>query len=177
MRRTTLAAVAVLPLLAAGCSTVSTDPAPPSTGADRSTTSPTVPTTTEQAQEAEVDPDTPLSWGPTAGELADAEALVAGWGSEQLAGQVLVGRYAGTDPDVPAALVRDLHLAGVCVTADNVVDEAQVLARTGAISRRSSVSTRRAGRSRTCGGWPPTSRPSPPPARRSPTPGAEAGSR
>jgi beta-N-acetylhexosaminidase len=133
MRRTTLAAVAVLPLLAAGCSTVSTDPAPPSTGADRSTTSPTVPTTTEQAQEAEVDPDTPLSWGPTAGELADAEALVAGWGSEQLAGQVLVGRYAGTDPDVPAALVRDLHLAGVCVTADNVVDEAQVLATTAAV--------------------------------------------
>ena len=133
MRRTTLAAVAVLPLLAAGCSTVSTDPAPPSTGADRSTTSPTVPTTTEQAQEAEDDPDTPLSWGPTAGELADAEALVAGWGSEQLAGQVLVGRYAGTDPDVPAALVRDLHLAGVCVTADNVVDEAQVLATTAAV--------------------------------------------
>ncbi len=112
MRRTTLAAVAVLPLLAAGCSTVSTDPAPPSTGADRSTTSPTVPTTTEQAQEAEVDPDTPLSWGPTAGELADAEALVAGWGSEQLAGQVLVGRYAGTAAAVPAELLRDLAKNG-----------------------------------------------------------------
>ncbi len=77
----------------------------------------------------------PLSWGPTEAELAEAEALVAGWSSEQLAGQVIVGRYHGTDPAEAASLVRDLHLAGVSVTSENVVDEAQVRATTAAVSK------------------------------------------
>ena len=135
MRRTTLAAVAALSTLAVGCSSVPTEAEPTTSGADASPATPSPPGaagSTEAAEEP-VDPDTPLSWGPTVGELEDAEALVAGWGSEQLAGQVLVGRYAGTDPEVPAELVRDLHLAGVCVTADNVVDEQQVLATTAAV--------------------------------------------
>lgn len=94
----------------------------------------TAPAPGEEAAEEPADPDEPLGWGPTAGELEEARALVAGWTPEQLAGQVIVGRYAGTDPEVPADLVRDLHLAGVCVTADNVVDEAQVEATTAAVS-------------------------------------------
>jgi len=80
------------------------------------------------------DPDAPLGWGPTVGELEDAQALVAGWNPEQLAGQVIVGRYAGTDPEEAAALVRDLHLSGVCVTSDNVLDADQVRATTAAVS-------------------------------------------
>ena len=75
-----------------------------------------------------------LAWGPTAGELAQAQALVADWTPEQLAGQVIVGRYQGTDPEEAGAMVRDLHLAGVCVTNDNVVDGEQVLATTAAVS-------------------------------------------
>ena len=124
MRRTTLAAVAALSTLAVGCSSVPAEPEPTTSGAEASPASPSAPGATGSTGSAEepVDPDTPLSWGPTVGELEDAEALVAGWSSEQLAGQVLVGRYAGTDPAVPAELVRDLHLAGVCVTADNVVE-------------------------------------------------------
>ena len=51
----------------------------------------------------------------------------------QLAGQVIVGRYDGYDPAVPAQLVRDLHLAGVCVTSLNVSDADQVRATTSAI--------------------------------------------
>ncbi len=135
MRRTTLTAVAALSTLAVGCSSVPAEPEPTTSGADASPASPSASATTGAtvASEEPVDPDTPLSWGPTVGELEDAEALVAGWSSEQLAGQVLVGRYAGTDPAVPAELVRDLHLAGVCVTADNVVDEQQVLATTAAV--------------------------------------------
>ena len=130
MRRTTLAAVAALSTLAVGCSSVPAEPEPTTSGAEASPASPSAPGATGSTGSAEepVDPDTPLSWGPTVGELEDAEALVAGWSSEQLAGQVLVGRYAGTDPAVPAELVRDLHLAG-----DNVVDEQQVLATTAAV--------------------------------------------
>lgn len=68
------------------------------------------------------------------GELDRARALVATWDPERLAGQVIVGRFHGTDPEEPAAQVRDLHLAGVSVTTDNIVDEAQVLALTAAIT-------------------------------------------
>ena len=81
------------------------------------------------------DPAEPLGWGPTAGELAEAEELVARMSPAELAGQVIVGRYDGTDPAVPGSLVRDLHLAGVCVTSGNVVDAAQVRATTKAVTR------------------------------------------
>ncbi|WP_256328584.1 glycoside hydrolase family 3 N-terminal domain-containing protein [Nocardioides sp. YR527] len=78
---------------------------------------------------------TPLAWGPTRGELATARELVAGWNEKQLAGQVIVGRYHGTDPAKAAKMVRKLHLAGVSVTGENVVDEAQVRETTAAVSR------------------------------------------
>ncbi len=80
------------------------------------------------------DPGAPTGWGPTVGELATARGLVADWPAERLAGQVIVGRYAGADPAVPAAMVRDLHLAGVAVTSGNVVDGDQVRATTRAVS-------------------------------------------
>ena len=78
---------------------------------------------------------TPLGWGPTSGELATARELVAGWDEKQLAGQVIVGRYHGTDPAKAAKMVRKLHLAGVSVTGENVIDEAQVRETTAAVSR------------------------------------------
>ena len=81
------------------------------------------------------DPDAATSWGPTLGEVARAEQIVSRWSPERLAGQVIVGRYHGTDPAVPAALVRDLHLAGMSVTAENVVDADQVDATTSAITQ------------------------------------------
>lgn len=80
------------------------------------------------------DPDAPTGWGPTVGELAAAQELVADWPADRLAGQVIVGRYAGSDPAVPAAMVRDLHLAGVSVTSGNVIDAEQVRATTQAVS-------------------------------------------
>lgn len=78
---------------------------------------------------------TPLGWGPTRGELATAREMVADWDEKQLAGGVIVGRYHGTDPAKAAKMVRKLHLAGVSVTGENVVDEAQVRATTAAVSR------------------------------------------
>ena len=79
--------------------------------------------------------DEPMSWGPTPAELAKAEDLVAGWEPAQLAGQVIVGRYYGSTPEEAADLVRDLHLAGVSVGAENIVDAAQVRATTTAVTR------------------------------------------
>lgn len=111
-------------LAVSGCSS---DDSP----AARRTTSPSA----TAAPTPSVDPDQPTGWGPTVGELDDARALVADWSPEQLAGQVIVGRYAGHDPEVPAQLVRDLHLSGVCVTSDNVSDADQVRATTAAIAR------------------------------------------
>lgn len=81
------------------------------------------------------DPDAATSWGPTVGEVERARDLVSRMSTEELAGQVIVGRYAGTDPSVPAALVRDHHLAGVCVTSTNVSDDTQVRATTAAVAR------------------------------------------
>lgn len=80
------------------------------------------------------DPSAPTGWGPTVGELDDARALVADWTPEQLAGQVMVGRWRGTDPAEAAALVSDLGLAGVQLTGANIVDEAQVRAVNEAVS-------------------------------------------
>lgn len=142
-RRTTAAArcrslaavVAATAVLATGCASTTDPGASPGAAGPSSAGSPGPAGGPASAEPEEtLDPDEPLGWGPTAGELEEARALVSGWSSEQLAGQVIVGRYAGTDPEVPAQLVRDLHLAGVCVTADNVLDEAQVRATTAAVS-------------------------------------------
>lgn len=123
----TLPALAAVCALVAGCG--GSDPAP----VDRNPPSPA--TKGSDAAEPTTDPDAPTSWGPTEGELAKAREIVAGWDAERLAGQVIVGRYTGTDPAVPARLVRDLHLAGVAVTSGNVTDADQVRATTAAVSR------------------------------------------
>ncbi len=93
------------------------------------------PTPREAGSATSPDPDRPTSWGPTVGEVEHARDLVSAMSTEELAGQVIVGRYAGTDPEVPAQLVRDHHLAGVCVTSTNVADEGQVRATAAAVSR------------------------------------------
>ena len=127
-----LALVAAAALLVSGCAGPTSTPgqaAPDPSSSSRPTSA--SPSATEQAE----DPDTPTSWGPTVGELEAARELVSTWSPEQLAGGVIVGRFHGTDPAEPAAMVRDLHLAGVSVTSDNVVDEAQVRAMTSALAQ------------------------------------------
>jgi beta-N-acetylhexosaminidase len=126
---TTATALTAGALLIGGCATAPETEAPTTAR----TSSPSVEAETPQPTPT-TDPDTPLGWGPTAGELEDAQALVAGWTPEQLAGQVIVGRYHGTDPATVATMVRDHHLAGMSVTSGNILDEAQVRATTAAIS-------------------------------------------
>lgn len=131
--RPRLAVVAAGILLVSGCAAL--DP----TSHERPSSAPgpsgsSGPASTSEPTPSEVDPDTPTSWGPTVGELEDARDLVGSWTPEQLAGGVIVGRFHGTDPREPARMVRELHLAGVSVTGDNVVDREQVLAMTGAVA-------------------------------------------
>lgn len=118
-------------LLLSGCSTLGAGPERPDAPSASSTSPDESPSAA--ASEPAAGPDTPTSWGPTTGELEEARDLVAGWDAEQLAGQVIVGRFHGTDPAEPAALVRELHLAGVSVTTANILDEAQVRSMTTAI--------------------------------------------
>lgn len=102
---------------------------PPTSGGESASdsSSPTASPTT--------DPDEPTGWGPTEGELVRAAEIVAEMDDARLAGQVIVGRYAGTDPQVPAQLVADHHLAGVQVTSSSILDRDQLLATTEAVSQ------------------------------------------
>jgi beta-N-acetylhexosaminidase len=130
--RSRCALVAAGVLLISGCASLGTDDgdATPVT----SSASPSDPSESRTATETAEDPDTPTSWGPTVGELEEAHELVGTWTPEQLAGGVIVGRFHGTDPAEPADMVRDLHLAGVSVTSDNIVDHDQVVAMTSALA-------------------------------------------
>jgi len=136
-----MAAIAAGALLVSGCASLGSDSDDRAavTSDATSSTSPTPDaderTPTESPDEVEEDPDTPSSWGPTLGEVEQARELVAQWTPDQLAGGVIAGRFHGTDPGEPAALVRDLHLAGVSVTSANVTDAEQVRALTGAVTR------------------------------------------
>ena len=86
------------------------------------------------ASESQVPSDDPLPWGPTEAELAQAQETVGSMSAAELAGQVIVGRWHGTDPATAAGMVEDHHLAGVQLTGDNVVDRAQVSATTAAVA-------------------------------------------
>ncbi len=97
----------------------------------------------EAASEEPAASDEPLPWGPTEAELARAQELVGDMSAAELAGQVIVGRWHGTDPATAAAMVEDLHLAGVQLTGDNIADRAQVRATTAAVAE----AFRRTGRS------------------------------
>ena len=129
-------------LLVSGCSALGVDEDQPNPSVASTSSTSAEPSPSAEPSETPVDPDTPTSWGPTVGEVDEARELVADWTAEQLAGQVIVGRFHGTDPEEPAALVRDLHLAGVSVTTDNILDEAQVLAMTSAVTKAASADGR-----------------------------------
>lgn len=135
--RPRLAVIAAGVLLLSACASLGSAPddtAPATSSSASSSPAETSGDPTETPSEIGEDPDTPSSWGPTLGEIQEAAELVEAWTPVQLAGQVIVGRFHGTDPEEPARMVRDLHLAGVSVTTDNIVDADQVRAMTAAIS-------------------------------------------
>jgi len=86
------------------------------------------------ASESATPSDDPLPWGPTEAELAQAQEIVRSMSAAELAGQVIVGRWHGSDPATAAGMVEDHHLAGVQLTGDNIVDRAQVSATTAAVA-------------------------------------------
>lgn len=57
-------------------------------------------------------------WGPRAFELRQAALLAQRMPLKQLAGQVIVAQYAGSQ--APSSLVNGLHLGGVIVMSDNI---------------------------------------------------------
>jgi beta-N-acetylhexosaminidase len=64
------------------------------------------------------DPNQPTGWGPTRGEVADARRAVDAMSTRELAGQVIVAAYSGTEP--PVQFVEDHHLGGVIVMDENI---------------------------------------------------------
>ncbi len=82
--------------------------------------------------EPESEPE-PLAWGVTELDIEQARAHAAELSDEDLAGLVIVARYDGTAPEVPAGLVRDLRLGGIILFSPNITGLDQVQATAGAI--------------------------------------------
>ncbi len=118
-------AASAVPTQATSSTGTSTGTAPPTDATGTGSPSPATPT---------ADPDTPTGWGPTLGELEDAQASAAVMSPSRLAGSVIVGRFRGTDPALAAETVRSLHLAGLSITSENVTDETQLRAMTEAVT-------------------------------------------
>ena len=73
-------------------------------------------------------------WGPERDELDRAAKVVGRMRLPDLAGQVIVADWTGTQ--APVAMVRDLHLGGVIAFDSNVVSAAQVRAVNATLTRQ-----------------------------------------
>ncbi len=116
----------VLVAAVAGCSgspepsaTTSSSPSGTSSSVP-SSESPETPAAGEAAAELGLRP----GWGPTAEELDEATRAVRRLSLPELAGQVIVATYAGTE--APVDLVTSLHLGGVIAFTDNIASTDQV---------------------------------------------------
>jgi beta-N-acetylhexosaminidase len=73
-------------------------------------------------------------WGPNRSELDRAARIVGRMPLPDLAGQVIVADWRGTD--APVRMVRDLHLGGVIAFSSNVASAAQVTGVNTALTRQ-----------------------------------------
>jgi beta-N-acetylhexosaminidase len=112
-RRLTAAAAALGLLVTGACSDGSDSGGEP-TSQDEPSQSPSEPTEPDPT----TDPGAPTGWGPTRGEVAEARQAVDGLSLRELAGQVIVAAYTGTE--APVELVEQHHLGGVIVMSENV---------------------------------------------------------
>lgn len=96
-------------------------------------------------ERAVLDPAPDLAWGPSALEYATALAEARALPLDVAAGHVIVASVSSPDAAAAAALVRDLHLGGVIVMGDAVVDADQVRALTAAVAEAGAADGR---------GWP-----------------------
>lgn len=150
-------------LVVAGCGTAGepepdneaasspTSPTPSATTSPSDLTSPSAPAEpdTPAGDESEAEPSLNASavpgssaaaelgltggWGPTPAELERAARRAQSLSLSELAGQVILARYDGTG--APTKLVRDLHLGGVVVFADNFSSTDQIKAANQALQR------------------------------------------
>lgn len=121
----------LLPLLAAalvaGCT--ATDDPEPSDSTAGETAEPSEPTAqpTEPATKSPADKlGLATGWGPTQAELDTAARVAGNLSLPDLAGQVIVASWSGTE--APTAMVDDLHLGGVIWFTENVTSTGQVKA-------------------------------------------------
>jgi beta-N-acetylhexosaminidase len=95
--------------------------------------------------EPEVDPDTPTSWGPTVGELAEAEELVQAMSLEELVATVLMPGFWGYDGTAPApaeaAANEEMHGVGTPAEAVATYGYGGVFLRPEVISHADQVAT------------------------------------
>ena len=75
----------------------------------------------------------PLPWGPTETEVEAAIEAAAAMSPEQVAGQVILARYPGTDPAAAADQLTQYHLGGLVLFGENVGTLDQVVATSEAI--------------------------------------------
>lgn len=76
--------------------------------------------------EPEPDPEPAPTWGPSAEQLDAARDAAAAMSDEELAGQVLIAHWPGTDPETAAQTLADFHVAGVILMGENIVDAGQI---------------------------------------------------
>lgn len=116
-----LAAVAAVVTALAAC-TSPTGPGPTATPTGETASPAPSPTATTPP------PPPPLAWGPTEADVQEWIDRAADLELPEVAGQVIIARYAGRDPEAPADLVRDLDLGGIVLFAENIGSLDQVIA-------------------------------------------------
>ncbi len=102
---------------------------------------PTPPPTTAPSPSPSPTPE-PLPWGPTEPEVQAAIETAATMSPEEVAGQVIVARYPGTDPAAAAEQLARYHLAGLVLFGENVSSLEQVRATAEAIQAAQSEAGR-----------------------------------
>src|SRR5699024_6854634 len=102
-----LTALAVVMVVGAGALAVFLTTDDPSDSEPESA-SPAPEPSSSTSSEPEPDPTAErLSWGPTDQQLDQAQELAADMSDEELAGQVMVTNFAGTEPESAAQVVRE----------------------------------------------------------------------
>lgn len=70
--------------------------------------------------------DAPSSWGPTTAQLAEAQQAAAAMSNTELAGQVIIAHWSGSEAESAAQIMTNFHLAGLIFMANNIKDAPQL---------------------------------------------------
>ncbi|UYM03849.1 glycoside hydrolase family 3 protein [Solicola gregarius] len=119
LRMRTAAVVATLALAATACSGDGGSDESSAQPSDGESGEPTSSPSTPPGDDAE-----PTGWGPTTAELGRARSYVDDLSVDELAGQLVIATYDGTE--APVDLVRDLHLGGVIAMEPNIESVDQI---------------------------------------------------